>query len=89
MVIHCFFVIWLVSKNIVWEVTCFEKQKVAALVTLIKIMINWMHWYERVNKKNELLPIKLATTYSTIFEILVRQYNILLAFLVVILGVLM
>jgi hypothetical protein len=40
MVIHCFFVIWLVSKNIVWEVTCFEKQKVALLVTLIKIMIN-------------------------------------------------
>ena len=54
MVIHCFFVIWLVSNNIVCENAFFLEQKVAALVILLLDIMIECTGTEGVNKKNEL-----------------------------------
>ena len=54
MEIHCFFVIWLVSNNIVCENAFFLEQKVAALVILLLDIMIECTGTEGVNKKNEL-----------------------------------
>lgn len=48
-------------------------------ILLLKIMIECTDT-KGVNKKNELLPLKLAK-FSTVFQILVRESNVLLAFI--------